>query len=1046
MANKLFTGLSSLLLPLGLYGVPAQSSTSYQRSYLSASISASPVVSATTMAAGHLVRDAVTVDADDLDIASASPVKELVIIDAAVPDKQVFYRAVKPGVDIVEIDSSQPGLAQLKAILKNYKGLTGLHIVSHAEEGVMLLGNSRVDSATLTNEKDTFASLNAALIHGADLVLYGCDLASGDNGGELLDIIRSNTHVDVAASNNKTGNSELGGDWDLEIQRGAIETELAFSEKALKDFSAVLQTVTFQPASWSVVTPGVVDKRFALIGNYDNTAGNINAQVSQGGHTLTVDGAYNSTGVTVDGIYFGRSESAITLSFTDGSEFKPTSIEIYSYQGDPATITTNAGGSVSFNIQDASAVGYTTQVIDLSSLPAGATSLTITNNSWAPFVVNTNSGFYGYIKRITFSSIGTANATPVNNVLPAITGTATVGNALTGSTGSWTDADGDTLTYSRQWYRADDASGTNRVAIASATGATYTLTTSDAHKYIQVVVTASDGNGGTQTANSTYTQVANTAPVNSVSPSISGTATVGNALSTTNGTWSDADGDGRTYSYQWYRADDASGTNLAVIGGATNATYTLTTGDAHKYLRVVVTANDGNGGTTPANSAYTQILNSAPVNSAVPTVTGTMVVGNTLSTTNGTWSDADGDGRTYTYQWYRADDNSGTNLAAIGGANSASYTLTASDAQKYLRVVVTANDGNGGTTPANSGYTSAVNTLPSDIALSSSSVNQSAGVNAVIGTLSSTDPDIGNTFTYTLVAGIGDTHNTSFNISGSSLRANDSSALAAGSYSVRIRTTDNNGGAFEKTFSITLVDDIAPTVTISSNKASLKAGETATVTFTLSEASNSFTMADATTSNGSLSNFAGSGVLYTATFTPAANTEGNATVNVGAGGFTDAAGNANTAATPLSITLDTLAPDAPSTPVLSVLSDSGVAGDNITNNTTPVFTGTAEAGSTVTLYDTDGTTVLGTTTATGGTWSITSSALGEGSHSITAKATDPAGNESNASVARVVTIDTTAHAKPTAPVLAAASDTGDSNTDRITNLTTLTLQGAAGSV
>src|SRR5690606_29418657 len=145
-------GLSSLLLPLGLYGVPAQSSTSYQRSYLSASINSSPDLSATNMATAQIVRDAVPVAANELAIVSASPIKELVIIDAAVPDKAVFYRAVKPGVDIVEIDSSQPGLAQLKAILKNYKSLTALHIVSHAEEGVMLLGNSRVDSAALTSE------------------------------------------------------------------------------------------------------------------------------------------------------------------------------------------------------------------------------------------------------------------------------------------------------------------------------------------------------------------------------------------------------------------------------------------------------------------------------------------------------------------------------------------------------------------------------------------------------------------------------------------------------------------------------------------------------------------------------------------------------------------------------------------------------------------------------------------------------------------------------------------------------------------------------
>ncbi|WP_410220952.1 YDG domain-containing protein [Pedobacter sp.] len=104
--------------------------------------------------------------------------------------------------------------------------------------------------------------------------------------------------------------------------------------------------------------------------------------------------------------------------------------------------------------------------------------------------------------------------------------------------------------------------------------------------------------------------------------------------------------------------------------------------------------------------------------------------------------------------------------------------------------------------------------------------------------------------------------------------------------------------------------------------------------------------------------------------------------------------------------LDTQAPVAPSTPVLTAESDSGVSNtDHITNVTQPTFTGTAEAGSTVTLYS--GLTVLGTGTATGGNWSITlTSPLDDGSYNITAKATDRAGNTSVASSPIAITIDT----------------------------------------
>ena len=85
------------------------------------------------------------------------------------------------------------------------------------------------------------------------------------------------------------------------------------------------------------------------------------------------------------------------------------------------------------------------------------------------------------------------------------------------------------------------------------------------------------------------------------------------------------------------------------------------------------------------------------------------------------------------------------------------------------------------------------------------------------------------------------------------------------------------------------------------------------------------------------------------------------------------------------------APPAPSTPDFSAASDSGVSNsDNITNITTPIFTGTAEVGSTVTLYD--GTTAMGTGIANAGVWTIAASTLTNGTHSLTAKATDVAGN------------------------------------------------------
>ncbi|MEL6117999.1 Ig-like domain-containing protein, partial [Photobacterium sp. SP02] len=104
------------------------------------------------------------------------------------------------------------------------------------------------------------------------------------------------------------------------------------------------------------------------------------------------------------------------------------------------------------------------------------------------------------------------------------------------------------------------------------------------------------------------------------------------------------------------------------------------------------------------------------------------------------------------------------------------------------------------------------------------------------------------------------------------------------------------------------VDAVLPTVTISSDKPALKQGETATITFTLSESSSNFAIGDVAVTGGSLSNFTGSGTSYSATFTPDANSIAGATINIAANRFTDAAGNNNTAATQTAITVDTVLP------------------------------------------------------------------------------------------------------------------------------------------
>ncbi|MEB3327767.1 MAG: Ig-like domain-containing protein, partial [Candidatus Sericytochromatia bacterium] len=161
----------------------------------------------------------------------------------------------------------------------------------------------------------------------------------------------------------------------------------------------------------------------------------------------------------------------------------------------------------------------------------------------------------------------------------------------------------------------------------------------------------------------------------------------------------------------------------------------------------------------------------------------------------------------------------------------------------------------------------------------------------------------------------------------------------------------------------------------------------------------------------------------------------------------DLAGNKSAASGPLTITVDQAGPRDTTIEPLTLASDSGVQGDNLTNVVQPRFSGQAEAYATVELFD--GTTSLGTTRADGqGDWTLDLQTLGvaplaEGLHSITAQATDGAGNLGPKSSPLAITIDTTLPEAPGAIDLETASDSGRLPDDNLTNLATTVLTGTA---
>ena len=139
------------------------------------------------------------------------------------------------------------------------------------------------------------------------------------------------------------------------------------------------------------------------------------------------------------------------------------------------------------------------------------------------------------------------------------------------------------------------------------------------------------------------------------------------------------------------------------------------------------------------------------------------------------------------------------------------------------------------------------NSAPTGLALSNASVAENRPSGTAVGTLSTTDPDAGNTFTYTLVGGAGSADNASFAIVGGQLTTAAAFDFEArSSYSIRVRTTDQGGLSFERSFTITVTDvNEAPTGLALSNASVAENRPSGTAVGTLSttdpDAGNTFT-------------------------------------------------------------------------------------------------------------------------------------------------------------------------------------------------------------
>ncbi len=147
-------------------------------------------------------------------------------------------------IDIILLDEHSSGIQQITDSLNNTTSVSAVHIISHGSNGSLQLGNATLDDNSLQQHSEALQSWQQALTDDADLMIYGCNLASDQQGENLITQLSQLTGADIAASIDITANLNNNGDWDLEYHQGQIDTAVVVSEQGQQNWSGSLATET----------------------------------------------------------------------------------------------------------------------------------------------------------------------------------------------------------------------------------------------------------------------------------------------------------------------------------------------------------------------------------------------------------------------------------------------------------------------------------------------------------------------------------------------------------------------------------------------------------------------------------------------------------------------------------------------------------------------------------------------------------------------------------------------------------------------------------
>jgi len=175
---------------------------------------------------------------------------DIVIIDSTLQNVGILLNSLKPGTKLFYLDKSEQLVTFISETVTNNAPVKSLHLLTHGAPGAIFTTSTFINYDILNKEKGEISKWKESFTSNGAILLYGCETGKGNAGFEFCKKLSNISGVNVFASNDRTGASNLGGNWVLEVSTSGTENPICFTQNILTYNHILGKVLVWSGPSW----------------------------------------------------------------------------------------------------------------------------------------------------------------------------------------------------------------------------------------------------------------------------------------------------------------------------------------------------------------------------------------------------------------------------------------------------------------------------------------------------------------------------------------------------------------------------------------------------------------------------------------------------------------------------------------------------------------------------------------------------------------------------------------------------------------------------